>query len=135
MPAYDYKCDSCGVFEVRQSIKDDALNVCPTCGGAVQRLISHNVNILFKGPGFYVTDNKGSSRKNGTTNGNGSNHDGANASEPTTSTGAQTQGSTDSKDATSKGKDNKSAASHSTSNGSSPTASSTATVTSGSGSN
>lgn len=56
MPNYDYKCDNCGKFEMHQSIKDDPLTKCPTCGGSAKRLISRNVNILFKGSGFHVTD-------------------------------------------------------------------------------
>lgn len=61
MPTYEYKCEQCGKFEYQQSIKDDPLKECPTCGHAVKRLISNNVNIIFKGPGFYVTDNRSSS--------------------------------------------------------------------------
>ncbi|HHV43268.1 MAG TPA: zinc ribbon domain-containing protein [Firmicutes bacterium] len=62
MPTYEYKCAKCGRFEYEQRITEPALETCPTCGGKVSRLISRNVNIVFKGPGFYVTDNrKGSS--------------------------------------------------------------------------
>ena len=57
MSFYDYECNSCGhKFEVKQSIKDDPLKDCPECGGEVKRLISPNVNFLFKGSGFYITD-------------------------------------------------------------------------------
>jgi putative FmdB family regulatory protein len=63
MPLYEYECEVCGVrFEQRQRITEDALEECPDCGGAVHRLI-HPVGIVFKGSGFYVTDNR-SSRKN-----------------------------------------------------------------------
>lgn len=58
MPKYDYRCEHCGQFELEQSIKDDPISVCPTCGGAVQRLISRNVGIIFKGPGFYINDSR-----------------------------------------------------------------------------
>ncbi|MEA1960141.1 MAG: zinc ribbon domain-containing protein [Bacillota bacterium] len=57
MPVYDYKCEKCGCFEKTQRITEDALTECPTCGGPVQRLISKNVGIVFKGGGFYSTDN------------------------------------------------------------------------------
>lgn len=63
MPTYDYKCEKCGIFEYFQSIKDDPLEACPSCGGAVKRLLSRNVNIIFKGSGFYVTDNRSSDYK------------------------------------------------------------------------
>lgn len=61
MPTYEYKCPKCGKFEYQQSIKDDPLAACPTCGSEVKRLISANVNIIFKGSGFYVTDNRSKS--------------------------------------------------------------------------
>ena len=61
MPTYEYKCESCGKFEHWQSIKDDPLAACPTCGNPVKRLISNNVNIIFKGQGFYTTNNRSAS--------------------------------------------------------------------------
>lgn len=57
MPIYDYKCQKCGKFEKTQKITEEPLNQCPTCGGPVERLISKNVGIVFKGSGFYCTDN------------------------------------------------------------------------------
>lgn len=56
MPKYDYRCENCGTFEHTQSITADPLAKCPTCNGAVQRLISRNVNILFKGSGWHIND-------------------------------------------------------------------------------
>ncbi|MEA3345604.1 MAG: FmdB family zinc ribbon protein [Chloroflexota bacterium] len=57
MPTYVYRCENCGLtFEHRQSITDDPLTECPECGGRVHRVIQP-VPIIFKGPGFYVTDN------------------------------------------------------------------------------
>lgn len=58
MPTYEYKCDKCGAFEIWQSIKDQALSACPTCGSKVQRLISANVGFVLKGAGFYQNDYK-----------------------------------------------------------------------------
>ena len=56
MPIYEYQCDGCADrFEVKQSMKDDALSACPKCGKPVQRLISSPA-IMFKGSGWYVTD-------------------------------------------------------------------------------
>lgn len=63
MPIYEYKCENCGVIEVMQKITDDPLTTCPNCQGPVKKLISHSVGILFKGPGFYVTDNRKSDYK------------------------------------------------------------------------
>ncbi|NLV20625.1 MAG: transcriptional regulator [Syntrophomonadaceae bacterium] len=57
MPIYDYRCENCGKFEKVQKISEAALTTCPECGGKVERLISKNVGIVFKGSGFYTTDN------------------------------------------------------------------------------
>ncbi|MHB1125648.1 MAG: FmdB family zinc ribbon protein [Bacillota bacterium] len=56
MPTYEYKCTECGIFEKNQRITEPALTHCPACGGQVQRLISRNINILYKGSGFHTTD-------------------------------------------------------------------------------
>jgi len=59
MPTYDYKCEKCGKsFEYFQSMSDDPLTVCKECGGSLKRLIGGGLGIIFKGSGFYVTDNK-----------------------------------------------------------------------------
>lgn len=61
MPMYDYRCKACGTrFEAWQKFSDDPLTVCPTCSGPVQRVI-HAAGIMFKGSGFYSTDNKANS--------------------------------------------------------------------------
>lgn len=56
MPKYDYRCEACGVFEAVQRISEPPLEKCPHCGGHVTRLISSNVNVIFKGSGFYKTE-------------------------------------------------------------------------------
>src|SRR5580692_4954146 len=58
MPTYEYSCEKCGPFEIWQSIKDNALGACPTCGSKVERLISANVGFVFKGSGFYQNEYK-----------------------------------------------------------------------------
>lgn len=58
MPTYEYQCEKCGHFEIWQSIKDNALAACPTCGSGVQRLLSANVGFVLKGSGFYQNDYK-----------------------------------------------------------------------------
>ncbi|NLD71555.1 MAG: zinc ribbon domain-containing protein [Chloroflexi bacterium] len=61
MPTYGYKCDECGVrFERFQHFSEEPVKVCPECGGPVRRVI-HPVGIVFKGSGFYVTDNRSGS--------------------------------------------------------------------------
>jgi len=44
-------------FERRQSITDEPLHDCPECEGHVHRVIQP-VGVIFKGSGFYVTDNR-----------------------------------------------------------------------------
>jgi putative FmdB family regulatory protein len=61
MPLYEYKCKACGLrFERRQHFSDDPVQECPECGGEVVRLIQP-AGIIFKGSGFYVTDNRAKS--------------------------------------------------------------------------
>ncbi len=58
MPIYQYRCESCGVgFERVQHFSDTPLTKCPECDGTVHRVIQP-VGIIFKGSGFYVTDNR-----------------------------------------------------------------------------
>jgi putative FmdB family regulatory protein len=57
MPVYEYICDNCSCrFEIKQGFKDRPEATCPQCNKPARRLIS-SVPIIFKGSGFYVTDN------------------------------------------------------------------------------
>ena len=59
MPTYEYRCKKCGEhLEVVQSFSDAPLKVCPSCKGQLQKVFSP-VGIVFKGSGFYKTDNRG----------------------------------------------------------------------------
>jgi hypothetical protein len=40
-----------------QSIKDDALTICPECGGTLRKVFGLP-GIVLKGGGFYKTDNR-----------------------------------------------------------------------------
>ena len=61
MPLYEYRCRNCEhQFEITQSFADDALTVCPECGGDLRKLFAP-VGISFKGSGFYKNDSRGSS--------------------------------------------------------------------------
>lgn len=60
MPLYTYRCNENGhEFQARQRMMDDPLTECPVCGGPVRRVVS-SVGVVFKGSGFYVTDNRSS---------------------------------------------------------------------------
>ncbi len=58
MPIYEYACTACGErTEARQSFTEPPLTECPQCGGSLRKLYSP-VGIVFKGSGFYSTDQK-----------------------------------------------------------------------------
>lgn len=81
MPVYVYKNLTTGeTFEVTQRITEDALTSDPRTGDPVKRVVQP-VGIAFKGSGFYVTDNRGSS-KNGAASSKTS--DAASAAKPET---------------------------------------------------
>ncbi len=56
MPLYEYQCDACAHrFERIQKYSDPLVDVCPSCGGHVRKLLSSPA-FQFKGSGFYITD-------------------------------------------------------------------------------
>ncbi|NUR88339.1 MAG: FmdB family transcriptional regulator, partial [Nonomuraea sp.] len=66
MPTYQYACNDCGQqLEVVQKFTDDALTVCPNCQGNLRKVFSA-VGIVFKGSGFYKTDNRTSTSASST---------------------------------------------------------------------
>ena len=113
MPTYEYRCKDCGhEFEAVQSFTDDAISVCPTCGGTVKKRFG-NVGISFKGSGFYKTDTRSSSSSSGTSSsstagstsssgsdsgssdsGTSSSDSGSSSSSSTSSTSSDSSGST-----------------------------------------
>lgn len=67
MPTYSYACTECGNrFDAVQAFSDDALTTCPKCSGKLRKLFG-SVGVVFKGSGFYRTDNResGKSSSNG----------------------------------------------------------------------
>lgn len=63
MPIYEYECRSCGVrFDRKQRWQDEPVKECPECQGEVRKVIQP-VGIVFKGPGFYKTDNSSSGER------------------------------------------------------------------------
>ncbi|KHO18724.1 FmdB family zinc ribbon protein [Mycolicibacterium setense] len=62
MPTYSYACTECGNrFDAVQAFSDDALTTCPKCSGKLRKLFG-SVGVVFKGSGFYRTDNRDSSK-------------------------------------------------------------------------
>lgn len=69
MPTYEYECSQCLLrFDLKRRFGEDSTAVCPQCQAMAHRVFTP-VPIIFKGPGFYITDSRGSNR-----GGNG--HDG-----------------------------------------------------------
>jgi len=67
MPTYDYRCRACGhLFELFQSITEGAKRKCPECGKLkLERLIGAGAGIIFRGSGFYETDYRSKSYREG----------------------------------------------------------------------
>ena len=74
MPTYEYSCEKCGKnFDVFQSMRDAAFTECPkeSCQleewghGKVKRLLGTGAGLIFKGSGFYITDYRSNSYKEG----------------------------------------------------------------------
>ena len=58
MPTYQYQCTECAEpLEAHQSFTDDALTVCPDCGGRLRKVFNA-VGVVFKGSGFYRNDSR-----------------------------------------------------------------------------
>ncbi len=70
MPTYEYICENCGYeFERFQSITARSLRKCPECGkSTLKRLVGTGAGIIFKGSGFYQTDYRSKSYKEGEKN-------------------------------------------------------------------
>jgi putative FmdB family regulatory protein len=77
MPTYEYSCEKCRkTFETFQSMRDDPLRECPKelCRqkkwghGKVKRLLGTGAGLIFKGSGFYITDYRSNSYKEGAKN-------------------------------------------------------------------
>jgi len=62
MPIYTYRCENCGIqFEKNQKFTDQPLTRCPECNKKSLHKVYTPVGIVFKGSGFYSTDNRSSS--------------------------------------------------------------------------
>lgn len=59
MPVYTYRCENCGIqFDHQQSFNAANLTVCPECEEETLHRVYRPVGIVFKGSGFYATDNR-----------------------------------------------------------------------------
>ena len=67
MPTYEYQCQSCKrIHETFQTITAKPLTKCPRCKtGKLKRLLGSGSGFLFKGSGFYITDYRSKSYREG----------------------------------------------------------------------
>ena len=67
MPTYEYQCQSCKrIHETFQTITAKPLTKCPRCKtGKLKRLLGSGSGFLFKGSGFYSTDYRSKSYREG----------------------------------------------------------------------
>jgi putative FmdB family regulatory protein len=94
MPTYEYHCQSCGKrFEAWQKITDEPIETCPDCSGEVHRVI-YPVGLMFKGSGFYSTDNRDSSSAPSGSNGSTSSAASEKAGAEASSAGAEAKSAT-----------------------------------------
>ena len=120
MPTYQYRCTECAhTFEQFQSFTDDALTVCPECGGRLRKVFNA-VGVVFKGSGFYRNDSRGNGSSPSATPSSteGSSGDSSSSASSSSSTSSPS---------TSDGSSSSSASSTSTSDGSSSSSTSTKT--------
>lgn len=64
MPLYDYRCDGGHEYELSEGFHAPTEHACPSCGKSSRRQISLPA-VIFKGSGFYSTDNRKSGGSNG----------------------------------------------------------------------
>ena len=62
MPTYSYRCKNCGnEFDQYQKFTDNPLIRCPRCSKNMLRRVLQPSAIVFKGSGWYATDNRSAS--------------------------------------------------------------------------
>jgi len=58
VPIYEYECSLCRLhFERKQRFDEEPVAICPKCQGKARRVL-HSTPVIFKGSGFYITDNR-----------------------------------------------------------------------------
>jgi len=58
VPIYEYECSLCRFhFDRKQRFDEEPVARCPKCQGKARRVL-HSIPVIFKGGGFYITDNR-----------------------------------------------------------------------------
>ena len=109
MPTYSYACTACdNRFDAVQAFTDDALTTCSKCAGRLRKLFG-SVGVVFKGSGFYRTDNRETAK---------SASNGSSSSSESSSSSSESSSSTSSDSSSSATKSSSDSSSTSSSNGS-----------------
>ncbi|WP_243790021.1 FmdB family zinc ribbon protein [Saccharopolyspora gloriosae] len=104
MPTYQYACTECEHrFETVQSFSEDSLTECPQCTGRLRKLFNA-VGIVFKGSGFYRTDNRSNSNSgSGSSSGSSSSGESSSSGSSSSSTDSSSSSSSSSSSNSSSG--------------------------------
>lgn len=108
MPIYTYRCKNCGIqFDQRQKFSDQPLVRCPECSKKTLQKVYQPVGIVFKGSGFYATDNRSPSGSNRSGSSSKSEDEGkkSSGSESENSSGSSTTTAKETKDSAATKKD------------------------------
>ncbi|MDQ6695776.1 MAG: hypothetical protein M3014_15430 [Chloroflexota bacterium] len=63
MPIYEYECKNCGQrFDKLQPVTSESLTECILCGKGPIRRVIQAVGVIFKGSGWYATDNRNANK-------------------------------------------------------------------------
>ena len=85
MPTYQYRCIDCGSeLETVQKFSDPSLTECPECDGTLRKVYSA-VGVVFKGSGFYATDNRTKGKTSAATPSSGTEKSGSDSTPTSTS--------------------------------------------------
>ena len=99
MPTYSYACTECdNRFDAVQAFSDDALTECPKCHGRLRKLFG-SVGVVFKGSGFYRTDNRDSGKSSSNGSSKSSESSSSSSSEKSSSSDSSSSSSTSSSSA------------------------------------
>ncbi len=100
MPTYQYACTECDhAFEQFQSFSEDSLTVCPRCEGRLRKVFNA-VGVVFKGSGFYRTDNRSDAKTSSTAASTGSTSGDTSSSSSSSSSGDSSSTTTKTETAT-----------------------------------
>jgi putative FmdB family regulatory protein len=100
VPTYQYACTECDhAFEQFQSFSEDSLTVCPRCEGRLRKVFNA-VGVVFKGSGFYRTDNRSDAKTSSTAASTGSTSGDTSSSSSSSSSGDSSSTTTKTETAT-----------------------------------